>query len=247
MGLSTPEDLSEDAIRATLGDREVRTFPALLSTEAEALAWARAGGPEGALVVADYQASPRGRAGLPWQVEPGVGLGFSMILRPRLPAEREGWLFTVALCGLADVVGGQAAIHWPDLVYRGPDGPRAAALGMHVELGPTGTLWAVVTVLFEEGRPPRTGLLADLVTAIEQRYASPPEAVLEDYRPRCATLGTQVRARLIPMGPSGPQVTGEAVDCLDDGALVITTQKGNRVAVRPQHLGLLEDADGSPS
>lgn len=243
MGLSAPEDLADDAVRAALPDREVRTFPALLSTEAEALAWARAGGPHGAVVVADYQASPRGRAGLPWHVEPGQGLGFSLVLRPRLAVEREGWLYTVALCGLADVAGEQAAIHWPDLVRRGPDGPRAAALGVHAELGPSGTLWAVATVLVEEVRPPRTGLLADLVAAIEQRHSSPPDAVLDDYRARCATLGAMVRARLIPMGPSGPQVCGEAVDCLDDGSLVIRTEKGNRVAVRPQHLGMLDDHD----
>lgn len=245
MGLGVPADLSDDAVRAALPHREVRAFPALLSTEAEALAWARAGGPEGALVVADYQASPRGRAGLPWHVEPGEGLGFSLILRPQLPAEREGWLYTVALSGLADAIGDEAAIHWPDLVHRSATGGRAAAVGVHAELGPTGTLWAVVTVLFEDTRPPRTGLLAEGVAAIEQRYASPPQAVLDDYRTRCATLGRRVRARLIPMGPSGPQVTGEAVDCVDDGALVIRSEKGNRVAVRPQHLGMLDDLDGS--
>lgn len=245
MGLGAPEDLSAEAVRAALPDREVRTFPALLSTEAEALAWARAGAPQGAVVVADYQASPRGRAGLPWQVEAGQGLGFSLVLRPRLPAEREGWLYTAAVCGLADVVGDEAAIHWPDLVHRRPQGPRAAAVGAHVELGPSGTLWAVVTVLFEEARPPRASLLAELVDAIEQRCNSPARTVLEDYRPRCATVGRTVRARLLPMGPGGLEVTGEAVDCVDDGALLINTESGNRVAVRPQFLGILEDVDGS--
>ncbi|MDQ4130536.1 MAG: hypothetical protein M3133_06040, partial [Actinomycetota bacterium] len=74
--------------------RPVRTYPAILSTSADAFAWARAGAPEGALVVADYQAAPRGRAGLPWEVRPGEGLGFSLVLRPELPPEREGWLYT---------------------------------------------------------------------------------------------------------------------------------------------------------
>lgn len=52
-----------------------------------------------------------------------------------------------------------------------------------------------------------------------------------------------MRARLIPLGPGGPQVTGEAVDSVEDGALVVKTEKGNRVAVRPQHLGILEDPE----
>lgn len=244
MAVDTTEDLSQEAVEAVLPDREVRAFPALLSTEAEALAWARAGGPTGAVVVADYQASPRGRAGLPWHVQPGKGLGFSLLLHPRLPAEREGWLYTVGVSALADVAGSEAAITWPDVVHRARGGPRAAALGVHVELGPTGTLWAVLTVLIEDAQPPtRANLLADAVTAIQQRSTSVPDEVLRDYTPRCATLGRTVRARLIPMGPSGPEVTGEAVDALDDGALVLLTAKGNRVAVRPQHLGMLEEPE----
>lgn len=243
MGLEPPGgggDLSAAALSGALPGRPVRSYPALLSTEADALAWARAGAPEGALVVADYQASPRGRAGLPWQVRQGEGLGFSLVLRPTLPAEREGWLYTVAVSGVADVAGSGARIVWPDEVRRGDQ--RVSGVGVQVELGPEGTRWAVLTVLFAAARPSRTGLLARLVDAIEGRYRSPAEAVLADYLPRCATLRRDVRARLIPMGPAGPQVSGQAVDCLADGALVIETEAGRRVAVRPQHLGLLEDA-----
>ena len=61
MGLD--DDLAADALAADLPGRPLRSYPALLSTEADALAWARAGGPGGAVVVAGYQASPRGRAG----------------------------------------------------------------------------------------------------------------------------------------------------------------------------------------
>lgn len=244
MAVKAPDDLSHAIVSASLPGREIRSFPAMLSTEAEALAWARAGGPTGALVVADYQASPRGRAGLPWQVEPGRGLGFSLLGHPRLIPEREGWLYTAAVTGLADVLGDDAAIRWPDTVHRGPDGPRSAALGVFTELGPKATEWAVVTVLVEDAGPPRTQLLARLVQAIERRCASPPEQVLADYLPRCSTLGRRVHARLLPMGPGGLEATGEAVAVLDDGALALLTAHGNRVAVRPQHLGIIEDADG---
>ncbi len=232
-------DLSSEALTEALPGRPVRTYPAILSTAADAFAWARAGGPEGAVVVADYQASPRGRAGLPWEVRPGEGLGFSLVLRPQLPPEREGWLYTVAVSGIADVVGEEAKIRWPDEVIR--NGGRVAAVGVHVEFAPQATDWAVVTALVE-ARPARGPLLAQLVEAIEDRYHGQAEAVLEDYLPRCETLGRRVRARLIPLGPSGPQVVGVAADCLDDGALVLETDRGNRVAVRPQNLGILEEA-----
>lgn len=232
-------DIAADALGEVLPDRPLRSYPALLSTGADALAWARAGAPEGAVVVADYQASPRGRGGLPWEVHPGEGLGFSIVLRPDLTADREGWLYSVAVSGLADVLE-PGTIAWPDEVVVG-DG-RAALVGVHAELGPAGVDWAVVSVLVPQATPPRGPLLARVVDAIETRYRSADGDVLADYRPRCTTLGRTVRARMVPLGPAGVEVEGTAVDCLADGALVLAGDGGRRVAVRPQHLGALDDA-----
>lgn len=236
-------DLGGEALFGVLPGRPVRSYPALLSTESDAMAWARSGAPAGALVVADYQASPRGRAGLMWQVSPGKGLGFSLVLRPDLPPEREGWCYVVASVALGDVVGGaHTALRWPDGVQELTGAP-VADLGLHVQLGPARTEWVTVTVLVAEAEPPRAALLARLVAAIEQRLDQPAQTVLEDYRSRSATIGTAVRARLIPLGPGGPELSGQAVDVLDDGALVILTARGHRVAVRPQNLGLLDSAE----
>ena len=222
-----------------LPGRPVRAYPALLSSEADALAWARAGAPEGALVVAEYQASPRGRAGLEWRPRPGAGLVFSLVLRPRLAAEREGWLYVAASCGLADALGAES-VEWPDEVH-GPDG-RLGAVGVYSELGPEGTEWAVVNVLVENVRPPRAPVVAGVVDAVEARYRSPSTPVLADYLRRSATIGRRVRARLIPLGPRGVRIEGRAVTVLADGALVLETDDARRVAVRPHHLGLLEPA-----
>jgi len=51
---------------------------------------------------------------------------------------------------------------------------------------------------------------------------------------------------MIPMGADGPEVVGEAVDVLGDGSLVVLTARGNRVAVPPQNLGLLETPQTPP-
>jgi BirA family biotin operon repressor/biotin-[acetyl-CoA-carboxylase] ligase len=238
VGVDAGEDLSAGTLARVLGDRPVRTYPALVSTHADALAWARAGGAGGAVVVADYQAAPRGRAGLPWAVRPGLGLGFSLVLRPDLPAEREGWLYAAAVCGIADTAGPAATVEWPDEVRAGVR--RVAAVGVHAELGPAGVDWAVVTVLADDAQPPRGPLLARLVAAMELRGREPPATVLAAYLPRCATLGRTLRARMIPLGPGGPEITGRAVDVLADGALVLSNDKGRRIAVRPQHLARLE-------
>ena len=232
-------DLHEASLAIALR-REVRSYPAALSTEAMAMAWARQGAPSGSVVVADYQASPRGRGGLPWTVRPGAGLGCTLVLRPDLALDREGWPYVTALLALHDVAGqSDAVLAWPDEVHAA-DGAVLARLGVYVELGPGRTDWVTVTMLLEHATPPRGPLLDRLLTAVEHRMAQPAGQVLAAYLPRCATVGRQVRARLIPMGPGGPEVTGEAVDVLADGALVLLTAKGNRVAVPPHNLGLLE-------
>ena len=232
-------DLNEEALAEALPDRPVRAYPAVLSTHADALAWARAGAPEGALVVAEYQASPRGRGGLEWTAPQERSIGFSLVLRPRLPLPREGWLYVVAACGLADAIGTGAAIVWPDEVRSG--GRRAGAVAVQAEAGPVLTEWAVVSVLVEDVAPPRAPVVARVVEAIESRYQSTNVPVLADYLRRCETIGRRVRARLIPMGPAGPAVVGEAATVLTDGALVVERDDGARVAVRPQNLGLLEE------
>lgn len=234
------DDLSVEALAKALPARQLRTYPAVLSTSADALAWARAGAVEGAVVVADYQASARGRAGWEWPVRPGLDLCFSLVLRPRLPAEREGWLYTVAVSGLADALGEECRIEWPDEVVR--DGTRAGAVGVEAHLGAEGTEWAVVNVLVPAAAPPRGRLLAAVVEAIESRYRSPTTPVLADYLRRCDTIGRVLRARLIPLGPGGLEVTGRAVTSLLDGAVVLETADARRIAVRPQSVGIVEAA-----
>ena len=185
-------DLSEEAVAGALAGRPFRAYPALLSTEADALAWARGGGPHGAVVVAEYQASPRGRAGLEWRVPPGESLAFSLVVRPRLPAPREGWLYVVASLGLSDAL--EAPVEWPDQALG------AGAVGISTGLGPFGVDWAVVNVLASRATPPRAPLLKRIVEAIEARLREPSAAALADYLRRCETIGRDVRARLIPMG-----------------------------------------------
>lgn len=239
------DDLDPDELGRLLPDRAVRSYPAVLSTEADALAWARAGAATGSVVVADYQASARGRAGLPWQVEQGVGLGFSLVVRPDLVSAREGWLYSVATTALADVIAATGAsdvtTEWPDEVLV--SGERAAAVGVTTALGGATVAWAVLNVLVTDAPPPRGPLLARSVEAIEVRLDQPPSEVLDDHRRRCSTLGRAVRARLVPMGPSGVQIEGRADRLVDDGALVIETRRGARVAVLPHHLGMLDRVD----
>lgn len=239
-------DLDDEHLKAVLGDRSIRSYPAVLSTEASAMAWARENAPSGSVVVADYQASPRGRGGLVWTVQPGRSLAFTLILRPELNLEREGWPYVPALLALHDVIGtDRTGLIWPDTVADDTETVHAS-LGVYVEPGPHSTTqWMTANVLIEHAAAPRAELLAQLLTALERRISAPAGQVLKDYVPLCRTLGQQRRARLIPMGPGGPEVNGKAVDVLADGALVLLTARGNRVAVPPHNLGMLEEPEGT--
>lgn len=56
------------------------------STNDDALAWMKAGAPDGAFVVADVQTHGRGREGRSWFAPPGTALMLSYILRPSVAA-----------------------------------------------------------------------------------------------------------------------------------------------------------------
>lgn len=232
------EDLSAEALAAVMPDRPVRTYAALLSTEADARAWAREGGPAGALVVADYQASARGRGGLPWTCRPGRDLCFTLVLRPPLTPDEEGWLYVAAATAVLDVLGEDTSVDWPDQLYRGAV-PVAAVAG-HAGLGAQGVGWAVVNVLVRDAPAPRGPLLTRLAAAVEARQQPDPDT-LARFSERCTTLGREVVAHLIPTWPDGVRISGTAARVLEDGSLVVEEPGGGRrVAVRPQHLARLE-------
>lgn len=233
--MALSDDLSAEALAAAMPDRPVRSYRALLSTDADAIAWARAGGPAGAVVAADIQASARGRGGLPWSPRPGQDLCFSVLLRPDFTPDEEGWLFVAAALAVRDVLGADA-IEWPDRVER--DGRHVADVTGHAGLGADGVEWAVVSVLIHDAPSPRGSVVSAVTDAIEA-VQRPDAEVLARYRERCTTIGRDVVAHVIPTWPDGVQIAGTASTVLEDGALVIAQEDGRRIAVRPQHLARL--------
>ena len=229
-------DLAAPSLAELLGDRPFESHPVLLSTAVTAADWARSGAPHGAVVVADYQIAPRGRAGQPWKVTPGHGLSFGLVLRPQVESTREGWLYVAVLAGLADACGEDVTVRWPDEVRR--DDARIAAVGLEVKLGGLTVKWAVANVLIAEAQPPRGELLRSVLEAIDARLASPPRAVLDDYDALCHTVGRDVRIRLLG---GSTRMQGRAAGILDDGALVVEIADGRQVPVRPQDLSSIED------
>jgi len=95
----------------------------LPSTMDRAEELARAGEPEGLLVVAERQTAGRGRLDRTWASPPG-GLWFSLLLRPTLPLAQVGLIgITFALAAaetIRELTGLKVGVKWPnDLLYEG--------------------------------------------------------------------------------------------------------------------------------
>src|SRR3954469_17377079 len=119
--LAVPGDLARRALGGTRF-ADVRWVDETGSTNADALALARQGAPEGIVLVADHQTAGRGRQGRTWEAPPGASLLVSVLLRP--PAAVAG-LTTMAVAvaaaeGMEEVTGFAPRIKWPnDLVWPG--------------------------------------------------------------------------------------------------------------------------------
>jgi BirA family biotin operon repressor/biotin-[acetyl-CoA-carboxylase] ligase len=98
---------------------DVRWVAETGSTNADALALARDGGPEGIVLVADHQTAGRGRRSRTWVSPPGGSLLVSVLLRP--PAAVVGSATMAASLAMAEAVervaGVSPGLKWPnDLV-----------------------------------------------------------------------------------------------------------------------------------
>ncbi|MBE7189631.1 biotin--[acetyl-CoA-carboxylase] ligase, partial [Jatrophihabitans endophyticus] len=196
------------------------------------------------VLVAERQTSGRGRLDRVWTSPPGAGLLFSMLLRPRAPMAQWGWLPLLAGVALAEgverVAGIACALKWPNDLLVGAQQRKAAGIlvqtagdavvigiGLNVSTTADELPVPTATSLAVEGAPGlgREALLAAVLSQVDARLTAwddasgdPTRSGLADaYRPRCATLGHQVRVTLT----GGPPLVGEAVDLDGSGRLVL--------------------------
>jgi BirA family transcriptional regulator, biotin operon repressor / biotin---[acetyl-CoA-carboxylase] ligase len=132
MPVDGARNLGDRARAALAGSRfaDVRWVAWTGSTNADALALARDGAPEGVAVVADYQTAGRGRYDRAWVAPPGGSLLVSVLLRP--PSPVAGTATMAAAVAMAEAVeevaGVTAGLKWPnDLVMAGEGGERKLA------------------------------------------------------------------------------------------------------------------------
>jgi BirA family biotin operon repressor/biotin-[acetyl-CoA-carboxylase] ligase len=119
------------------------------STNADLLALAAAGAPEGTVLAAEQQSAGRGRMGRSWVAPPRAALTFSLLLRPQtVPRARHGWL--PLLAGLATATAVRAAtpvdarLKWPNDLLAGTASALAGGSGGASGFVPPGKLGGIL-------------------------------------------------------------------------------------------------------
>ncbi len=152
-----PEDLDLAALRRRLDTRIIGNvlarYERVASTSELARQQARAGHPEGLVVLAEEQSAGRGRVGRSWIAPYGEALLLSVLLRPTWLPPAEAFTLTMlaalALCEAVErTVPIAARLKWPnDLLLPATDGLRKAA-GILTELSIAGDHieWAVIGI-----------------------------------------------------------------------------------------------------
>jgi BirA family biotin operon repressor/biotin-[acetyl-CoA-carboxylase] ligase len=221
---------------------------------------ARAGEPEGTVVVADHQTAGRGRLGRTWQAPSGSSLLVTLLLRPTLPVADVHLVTIAAALAAADaadaVAGVRPSLKWPnDLVIerdgttRKVAGVLAESLvnGAHIDAVALGMglnvqwpdelpeeLASIATALNHEcGHDvDRDAVLDAWLARFGERYAAlDADALVEEYRGACVTLGRDVRVEL-----ANETFEGRATDVTREGHLVVgerVVTAGDVVHLRP--------------
>jgi len=249
--------LRRAAVRPGALWREIEVIEGTGSTNADLLARALGGEPEGAVLAAEEQRAGRGRMGGTWTAPPRAALTFSMLLRPAVPPARRGWLPLLTGVAVATAVTGvtgvETRLKWPnDLLAAGAKlaGILAEASGDAVVVG-IGLNVSTEPAEFPAPRPgalPATSLRAAGATALDreelllatlegferwyrawQQAGGDPDrsGLRPGYTRLSATIGRSVRAEL----PGGQVLSGPAVGVDSDGRLLVRVSPGSEVAV----------------
>ena len=221
------------------------------STNTDAAELAAAGAVHGTLVIADRQQAGRGRRGRVWESPAGENVFMSIVLRPRIPAEKAPMLTLVMAIALAEgisaISGVQAGIKWPnDIVmhrhkicgiltemHMNSDGSiRDVVIGVGINVNmqefPASIRDMAGSLYTETGEKyDRNELIASVMEHFEKNYDIFAEAeslapLKAAYEKRLLNLGQEVRV----LDPAG-EYTGRALGITLTGELTVESENGN--------------------
>jgi BirA family biotin operon repressor/biotin-[acetyl-CoA-carboxylase] ligase len=229
------------------------------STNAVVADRARAGEPDGLVVVAEHQTAGRGRLDRTWEAPARSSLTFSVLLRPSVAGARWPWLPLLAGHAVATALradGFDAAVKWPNdvLLGTGPDERKVAGIlveRVETDAGPAAVVGVGLNVSMTAEElpvpeatslvlerpdvvPDRTGLLVHLLVTLREVYdawqTGGDEASERLAASYAAGCATVGRDVRVAL-PDGATLTGRAVEIDPDGRLVVATGSGERTRV----------------
>jgi len=243
------DDLISRLPQPRIVGRDIQVFQQTGSTNDIADKLARDGVAEGVVVFAESQTKGRGRLGREWISPPGLGLWFSVLLRPQLPPSSVTQLTIAAATAVARALRSQTGltpqIKWPnDILIRGRkavgiltelsaelDRVRHVVIGIGVDVNAEsfpGELAAVATSLaLAAGRRfSRGDIAAAILQELDHDYARITKgefaALAEEWEQQCVTLGQRVQIHI-----GNRTVSGRCESLDNDGALLVRTDHGH--------------------
>ncbi len=241
--------------------RAVEVLASTGSTNADLLARAAGGAPEGVVLAAEEQSAGRGRMGRSWVSPPRAALTFSLLVRPHTVAPaRRGWLPLLAGVAVASAVragpGVEARLKWPNDVLAGPAklaGILAEAAGDAVVIGiglnvstrpgelpppgptPGGALAATSLLALGSAKLDREPLLTAILAGFERWYQAWRQAGGDPdrcgLRAEYTSLCGTIGREVRVELPGGQLLSGLAVGVDSDGRLLVRVSSGAEVPV----------------
>jgi BirA family biotin operon repressor/biotin-[acetyl-CoA-carboxylase] ligase len=238
------------ALTTSVMGSEIFPFGQVTSTNDIAFSLARSGSPEGTLVIAEEQTRGKGRLGREWHSPPGLGLWFSLILRPEIAAYESATVSLAVALAVAGVLretyGVDARIKWPNDVLVGAK--KICGILTEAEFRDANVEFVVVgagiNVLHtsrdfpEELRDIATSVAIESDAAVDRVHiiSSVLSAVEDNYKRLCRNGFGDIRKEILPLSSligkmtrveTGKGITeGVAVDIDETGALVLRKENG---------------------
>jgi len=241
--------------------REIEVVPSTGSTNADLLARALRGEPEGVVLAAEEQTAGRGRMGRSWTSPRYAALTFSLLIRPDVPPARRGWLPLLAGVAVAaavtTVTGVPARLKWPNDVLAGEAklaGILAEAagdaivvgIGLNVSTEPAelsrlpagpgpGALPATSLRAAGATALNREQLLLAILTGFERWYQAWRQAGGDPdrsgLRPEYVSRSATIGRTVRAELPGGQALSGPAAGVDSDGRLLVRVSSGAEVPV----------------
>jgi BirA family biotin operon repressor/biotin-[acetyl-CoA-carboxylase] ligase len=242
------------------GFYRIRTLAESSSTNDDVKAAARAGEPEGLVIIADRQTAGRGRLRRAFFSPDGSGLYMSVLLKPETSPAGSALITAAAAVAVAEAIervsGRSARIKWVNDIYLNgkkvcgilTEGAVAAdgrlqyavlGIGVNVAPPPGGFpegLRDIACAVFEDGAPEgvRARLAAEILSHFHRFRALEERAFLPAYRERSMVLGKPIQVFL-----GEEAFPARAISIDDDCRLIVETERGlltlcaGEVSIRP--------------